>query len=265
MASIANASVCTTDVEMSSYGVIEMPVISLLAGLMILAGFMEELGAFDSIAHFIQRPGFCCLSSDTAGGVTLGVRCPDRTKVWKNGLVATVLAAMMALFLLGPTLGQLDVGGIAFSIGLTCLTGLGIWSARSAPKDEAAVTPTPSGQRPSEGQESQFDTIRRVTSRLQESFALSQNAPAKRASEIDDNEPSNPPPNRKATLLMVSLVSASLSAIIMNDTVCLVFAPMIVSKLHGVDDRFPYLCVLPEFVSPLPVRTTDVQVLLQAC
>jgi Na+/H+ antiporter NhaD/arsenite permease-like protein len=40
---------------------------------------------------------------------------------------------------------------------------------------------------------------------------------------------------------MICFVSASLSAIIMNDTVCLVFAPMIVSKLEGIDDRFPYL------------------------
>eukprot|EP01046_Picozoa_sp_COSAG06_P074410 COSAG06_NODE_22747_length_714_cov_0.824390_1_plen_123_part_01 len=119
------------DVEISSYGVIEMPVIALLAGLMILAGFMEELGAFESIAHFIQHPSHACLFSDTGGGVTCGVRFADSPSVWNNMLVTFVLVAMTALFLLGPTLGQLDVGGIAFTIGLACLTGLGIWSART--------------------------------------------------------------------------------------------------------------------------------------
>jgi hypothetical protein len=214
---------------MNSYGVIEMPVISLLAGLMILAGFMEELGAFGSIARFIQRPCRCCLSSDTAGGVTIGMRCADGTQVWKNVLVGGVLTAMTALFLVGPTLGHLDVGGIAFMVGLCCLVGLGIWSARSA----AAETVSAAGPKI---RRSDLDSEKRVTKvivRFKESVGVRDLASANLADDLAGG--------RKSTLLMICLVSALLSAIIMNDTVCLVFAPMIVSKLRGVEDRFPYL------------------------
>ena len=156
------------DVEMTSYGVIEMPVIALLAGLMILAGFMEELGAFESIAHFIQHPFHVCLFTDTGGGVTCGVRFADSARVWNNVLVTAVLVAMTALFLLGPTLGQLDVGGIAFTIGLGCLTGLGIWSARTGVQESGADVAAAAGAmaRSSTSRESHFNTIQRVTRRL---------------------------------------------------------------------------------------------------
>ena len=148
-----------------------MPVLSLLAGLMILAGFMEELGAFESIAHFIQHPSHACLFSDNGGGVTCGVRFTDRAKVWNNLLVGAVLVAMTALFLLGPTLGQLDVGGIAFAIGLACLAGLGIWAARNPVEPSmgnagTAAAPAASVATSASGRTSQYDTIRRVTGRL---------------------------------------------------------------------------------------------------
>eukprot|EP01046_Picozoa_sp_COSAG06_P029830 COSAG06_NODE_2794_length_6274_cov_2.952551_6_plen_323_part_00 len=214
---------------MNSYGVIEIPVISLLAGLMILAGFMEELGAFGSIARFIQRPCRCCLSSDIAGGVTVGMRCADRTQVWKNVLVGGVLTAMTALFLLGPTLGHLDVGGVAFMIGLCCLVGLGIWSART----EAAEMVSAAEHGSVASDLDSTKTVKKVMVRLKESVGVQDLASANPAEDLAGG--------RKSTLLMICLVSALLSAIIMNDTVCLVFAPMIVSKLQGVEDHFPYL------------------------
>ena len=214
---------------MNSYGVIEMPVISLLAGLMILAGFMEELGAFGSIARFIQHPCRscrCCLSSDTAGGVTVGMRRADTNQVWKNSLVGGVLTAMTALFLLGPTLGNLDVGGVAFMIGLCCLVGLGIWSARSEAAEMASAAELGSTA-------PDLDSIKRVTERFKESVGVRDLSSANPTEDLAGG--------RKSTLVMICLVSALLSAVIMNDTVCLVFAPMIVSKIQGVGDRFPYL------------------------
>ncbi len=156
-----------TDVEMSSYGVIEMPVIALLAGLMILAGFMEELGAFESIAHFIQHNFRACLFVDTGGGVTCGIRFTDTTTVWNNVLVTCVLVVMTALFLLGPTLGQLDVGGIAFTIGLVCLTGLGIWSAHTGVQESEVAAAASSISRSTTGRTSNFGAIRRLTGRLE--------------------------------------------------------------------------------------------------
>lgn len=61
---------------------------------------------------------------------------------------------------------------------------------------------------------------------------------------IQDTETADQPLGQRGTLVMLCLVSGGLSALIMNDTVALVFAPMIVSKLRGGHERFPYLMAL---------------------
>jgi Na+/H+ antiporter NhaD/arsenite permease-like protein len=342
----------------NAFDTIELPVIALLAGLMVLAGFMEHLGAFDSLAYFIQHP-LClctctctCLSTPchrrrrrgrgaarpsgfdyaqytsatpaplTAAGTSDGgggscgcgggrkldqAQARQCKQIAKNALVLVVLACMTTLFLLGPLI-KANVGATAFGTALVCLIGLGITSARSAQHDTTAAAgdrttraitravieqaqatllrgtifadrDSQSGQWSTSQQSGGNFTHHRMSSLVKSQTSeqqggtdeccvgapphgSGQHGEVKVQEDEEEDEEEDAiimggegaaaaidgaavrPLGRAGTIVMLCLVSGGLSSLIMNDTVALVFAPMIVSKLQGVDDRFPYLLAL---------------------
>jgi Na+/H+ antiporter NhaD/arsenite permease-like protein len=265
-------------IDMDSYAQIELPVISLLAGLMVLAGFMEHMGFFDSLAHFIQHPFYLCKLCRRRGCCRQRGCGVGGIQVAKNMLVCLIVIAMTSFFLLGPLL-QVDVGAIAFCIALVCLVGLGIYSARELkraavalerrrlqqesdyneslkylltgyrspqiPAGDASSSPAATAHDGTQTLRRQVTTLmiqnigNRVRSAMGQSFRSTMGVLA-----IQDTETADQPLGQRGTLVMLCLVSGGLSALIMNDTVALVFAPMIVSKLRGGHERFPYLMAL---------------------
>jgi Na+/H+ antiporter NhaD/arsenite permease-like protein len=280
---------------------------------------MEHLGFYNSLAYLLQHPFYPCkllrrsiscacaaegagrdaeamISNDGGEPLPPPTRedTGDSVQLAKNALVLCVLAGMTALFLLGPLMKVgADVGGIAFFIGLLCLVGLGIASARWAglpalaeeEEEQAAaaaeITTRAAASPTTPGGGSNVQNLRTTTRHVIEhareklfrhtilaskSSRFSQSS--SRGNESVHSQLSNSPSSsfysstahdeaaddadadaddllgRRGTMVSICIVSAVLSALINSDTVALVFAPMLVSKLQGVDDRFPYLLAL---------------------